>query len=84
MATTKWILKYEPIGSGVDLFYLPVTTSTLNLAALFSSISAAIAVGILHRTCDEEHAEAVVMQVDVEEDTVLPSKDVRDQPLPPR
>lgn len=82
--TIKWVLKYEPIATGINLYFQPPTTGILNDATLFLSISAAISVGVLNRTCDASHLEAVVMQVDVEEDTVFPSKDIRDQPLPPK
>lgn len=80
--TTKFVLKYTPIGSGIDLYWL--SANVLNNAVLFNSSGDAMTVGIANRTIDEFHNEAVVMQVDVEEDTVLPSKDVRDQPLPPK
>lgn len=79
---TKYVLKYAPIGTGVDIYFSG--TTILNSAVLFPDVPTAISVGILNRTVDPYHNEAVVMCVEVEEDTVLPSRDVSDQPLPPK
>lgn len=79
--TNKWVLKYEPISIGSNLYF--ANTPVLNSAVLFSSSGDAITVGVNYRTIDSFHKEAVVMQVDVDGATVLPSKNVQDQPLPP-
>lgn len=82
MATLKYVLKYTPIGAGVDLFYS--STSILNNASRFNTAFDATVIGVMNRFIDAYHNEAVVMCVELQEnDTVLPSRDVKDQPLPP-
>lgn len=86
MTAIKWVLKYTAADPGTVDMYFAFTTD-LDDSVLFNSVSQAIIVGVNYRTIDAFHKEAVIMQVDVTQEggvlTVLPSKNVQDQPLPP-